>query len=81
MLLWNSIINEEILPERNRIKTSLIIGQIKTFADRIKELGKNHNYINLMKFADVLNAQADNFDLINLRKSLDEFDKLVDNID
>jgi PAS domain S-box-containing protein len=72
-----TIFISKILPERNRIKSGLIIGQVSEFAIELKELSIIHNNHNLKIIADLLNVQAINFDILNLRKTLDDLDNFI----
>ena len=72
-----TIFHKRILPERDRLKSGLIIGQVSEFAKELKELSKIHQNNNLMRIAEQLNIQAINFDIVNLKRTLEDLDNFI----
>ncbi len=64
----------------NKLNHSLIIGNVKKFAQSLISLSLIHNCKTLELYCEHLITLSNNFDIVNIRKNLDNFWELIERI-
>lgn len=75
-----SLLEGEYLAINEKLISSMIIGKVKDFTERMNELADKHKVNLLKKYATRLEELTNNFDLINIRKSLERYPEIVNKI-
>lgn len=63
--------------QRNTVKATNRIRDIKKFGDTILTLGKKYSVDLLINYGKNINLQADNFDINGLQSSIELFDEIL----
>jgi len=71
---------ENILPEFQIVKKSLYISKIKSFAEKLLDFGKKHNYPKAVEFANELIKQANAFKIDRIIQIFNDFNVLINNL-
>jgi hypothetical protein len=66
-----------MLPLMEQFKGALKTGEVKKFANKVKQLGEDFVVPGLMDYANRLNKFEQNFDIEGIKKSLAEFPTIV----
>ena len=70
----------DILERKDRLKNTMIIGELMKFTGYLEDLANSHNAGAVKKYATELEKLSNNFDILNIRKKLDEIPELYKNI-
>jgi len=70
----------EIKLEVNNLSKSLIIGNIKTFGNKLLDVSEKHRCNDLKIYAIELKEALNNFDIVKIKNLLDNFDKIIEKI-
>jgi len=70
-------IDEELMPEYNQIIKTSKINQIKSFADRINDIGNNYQFEIFNKFGNELLKESNSFNISQIKKILGYFPEIV----
>ncbi len=66
--------------DHSGVTESFIMDDIKDFAVRVGELGKEYNVVVVQEWADRIISQAESFDMENLPAALEYFKRLTDEV-
>ncbi|MCP5048578.1 MAG: response regulator [bacterium] len=74
------ILREDILPLLENFKGALKMNEVKTFADKVKQLGEEFDVKALIDYAHRLDEFEQDFDIEGIRKSLEDFPVIVQDL-
>ncbi|MCP4368386.1 MAG: hypothetical protein GY797_09800, partial [Deltaproteobacteria bacterium] len=74
------ILQEDIVPELERFKGALRMGEIGEFADKINRLGEDFGIPRLSHCAAHLEQFAEDFDIDGIHKTLEDFKTMADDL-
>lgn len=72
------VLTSELLPEWNRIKDTLVIDEIETFAHKLATLAKTGYFIPLQVYAEQLIEATSSFDITQIENDLQKFGSLLE---
>lgn len=74
-------LNGDLMQQNNKLKQTLIIGNVKTFGEELSQIGVNHNSDLVVKYGERIVNLANNFDLINIKKALEYYPQIIMKLD
>ncbi len=75
------ILNNEYMPEWEKIKNSLIIFEIEEFANKLKETANKYDFKYLRNYSEQLHNSTQSFDIDNIESFLKQFPALIEIIE